>query len=182
MSRLLNRLMRSRISSPCLLRTSFYPRSYRRSIRTTTASDRATSSQNRGIGFPITDAPIEKKTAQTLTEKIVQHHAVGLPEGKLVRSGDYVQIEPYRCLTHDNTWPVAKKFMSMGATQVEDPSQMVFALDHDVQNKSESNLKKYQQIEAFAKQHGVVFFPAGHGIGHQIMVAFLLFQRWIDVF
>jgi homoaconitate hydratase len=120
--------------------------------------------------------------SQTLTEKIVQRHAVGLPEGKLVRSGDYVQIEPYRCLTHDNTWPVAKKFMSMGATQVKDLRQMVFVLDHDVQNKSESNLKKYEQIEAFARQHGVgSFFPAGHGIGHQVMVAFLRFEKRIVV-
>jgi aconitase A len=105
-----------------------------------------------------------------MTEKIVQRHAVGLPEGKVVRSGDYVQIKPYRLMTHDNTWPVAKKFMSMGATRVNDPKQMVFALDHDVQNKSESNLKKYEQIQAFAKTHGIVFYPAGHGIGHQVMV------------
>ena len=72
---------------------------------------------------------------------------------------------------HDNTWPIAKKFMSMGATRVKDPRQMVFALDHDVQNKSESNLKKYEQIKAFAKKHGVVFFPAGYAIGHQVMVS-----------
>ncbi|KAI9822229.1 MAG: mitochondrial Homoaconitase [Thelocarpon impressellum] len=43
-------------------------------------------------------------------------------------------------------------------------------LDHDVQNKSESNLKKYRQIEEFAKKQGVDFYPAGRGIGHQIMV------------
>ncbi|KAI4188351.1 MAG: hypothetical protein LQ346_005328 [Caloplaca aetnensis] len=43
-------------------------------------------------------------------------------------------------------------------------------LDHDVQNKNETNLKKYQQIEEFAKQQGVAFYPAGRGIGHQIMV------------
>lgn len=48
---------------------------------------------------------------------------------------------------------------------------MVFALDHDVSNKSEANLKKYAQIEEFAKTHGVEFFPAGHGIGHQVMVS-----------
>lgn len=30
--------------------------------------------------------------------------------------------------------------------------------------------KKYEQIEAFAKAHGVAFFPAGHGIAHQVMV------------
>lgn len=43
-------------------------------------------------------------------------------------------------------------------------------LDHDVQNKSEKNLKKYSQIENFAKQQSVDFYPAGRGIGHQIMV------------
>lgn len=43
-------------------------------------------------------------------------------------------------------------------------------LDHDVQNKTESNLKKYEQIEAFGKKHGVPFFPAGYAIAHQLMV------------
>jgi homoaconitate hydratase len=43
-------------------------------------------------------------------------------------------------------------------------------LDHDVQNKTEKNLTKYRQIEEFAQQHGVRFYPAGRGIGHQIMV------------
>lgn len=43
-------------------------------------------------------------------------------------------------------------------------------LDHDVQNKTEKNLKKYSQIEEFAKTQGVDFYPAGRGIGHQIMV------------
>ena len=43
-------------------------------------------------------------------------------------------------------------------------------LDHDVQNKSEKNLKKYRQIEEFAKKQGVDFYPAGRGIGHQIMI------------
>ncbi|KAI0838226.1 homoaconitase [Hypoxylon sp. FL0890] len=107
---------------------------------------------------------------QTLTEKIVQRYAVGLPEGKVVRSGDYISISPERCMTHDNSWPVASKFMAMGATRVHNPQQIVCALDHDIQNTSESNLRKYQQIESFAKQHGLSFWPAGRGIGHQIMV------------
>ncbi|KUI54487.1 Homoaconitase, mitochondrial [Cytospora mali] len=159
-----------RLMSQRLPRTTFYQHTYRRTIGTTTSSDRVTSSHDQGADFPFTHAPTEKKTPQTLTEKIVQNHAVGLPEGKVVRSGDYVQIEPYRCMSHDNTWPIAMKFMSMGATQLKNPKQMVFALDHDVQNKSESNLKKYEQIEAFAKKHGVPFFPAGYSIGHQVMV------------
>lgn len=43
-------------------------------------------------------------------------------------------------------------------------------LDHDVQNKSEANMRKYKNIEEFAKKQGVDFYPAGRGIGHQIMV------------
>ena len=73
-------------------------------------------------------------------------------------------------MTHDNSWPVALKFMSIGAYKIHDKKQIVMTLDHDVQNKSEANLKKYRQIEEFAKKQGVDFYPAGRGIGHQIMV------------
>ncbi|GES63375.1 homoaconitase LysF [Aspergillus terreus] len=111
-----------------------------------------------------------KAVPQTLTEKIVQKYAVGLPQGKFVQAGDYVTISPHRCMTHDNSWPVALKFMSIGATKLHNPDQIVMTLDHDVQNKSEKNLQKYRQIEEFAKHHGVEFYPAGRGIGHQIMV------------
>ncbi|KAI9831990.1 MAG: mitochondrial Homoaconitase [Phylliscum demangeonii] len=107
---------------------------------------------------------------QTLTEKIVQRYSIGLAKDKRIQAGDFVTISPHRCMTHDNSWPVALKFMSMGATKIHDPKQAVMTLDHDVQNKSETNLAKYRQIEAFARQQGVDFYPAGHGIGHQIMI------------
>lgn len=110
------------------------------------------------------------KTPQTLTEKIVQRYSLGLADGKVVKSGDYVTLSPFHCMTHDNSWPVALKFMSIGASKIHDPKQIVMTLDHDVQNKSETNLKKYRQIEEFAKKQGVDFYPAGRGIGHQIMV------------
>jgi homoaconitate hydratase len=107
---------------------------------------------------------------QTLTEKIVQKFSLGLPKDKFVQSGDYVTLSPHHCMTHDNSWPVALKFMSIGATEIHDKKQIVMTLDHDVQNKSESNLKKYRLIEEFAKRQGVPFYPAGRGIGHQIMI------------
>jgi homoaconitate hydratase len=110
------------------------------------------------------------RTPQTLTEKIVQRYSLGLADGKVVKSGDYVTLSPFHCMTHDNSWPVALKFMSIGASKIHDPKQIVMTLDHDVQNKSETNLKKYRQIEEFAKKQGVDFYPAGRGIGHQIMV------------
>ncbi|KAF4556700.1 Homoaconitase-like protein [Elsinoe fawcettii] len=107
---------------------------------------------------------------QTLTEKIVQQYSHGLAPGKYVKSGDYVTLLPHHCMTHDNTWPVATKFMSIGATKINDPDQIVMTLDHDVQNKTDKNLEKYRKIEDFAKKQGVDFYPAGRGIGHQIMV------------
>ncbi len=53
---------------------------------------------------------------------------------------------------------------------MHDPAQPVFTADHDIQNTEESNLAKYRSMEAFAREHGIDFYPPGTGIGHQIMV------------
>jgi homoaconitate hydratase len=53
---------------------------------------------------------------------------------------------------------------------VHSTKQPVFTLDHDVQNKSPKNLAKYASIEQFARKHGIDFYPAGRGIGHQVLV------------
>ncbi len=107
---------------------------------------------------------------QNLVEKIVQKYAIGLEEGQKVYSGDYIAIQPAHILTHDNTGAVMAKFKSIGATKIVNPRQPMFALDHNVQNKSEENLKKYARIKEFAAEMGVDFYPAGRGIGHQIML------------
>ncbi|KAF9378439.1 mitochondrial Homoaconitase [Podila verticillata] len=107
---------------------------------------------------------------QNMVEKIAQRYAVDLPPNHTVRSGDFVTIRPEHILTHDNTGAVMSKFKSIGAAQFKDPRQPVFALDHDVQNKTEKNLNKYASIEAFAAENKVDFYPAGRGIGHQVMV------------
>ncbi len=46
---------------------------------------------------------------QTIIEKVVQKYAVGLPDGKVVKAGDYVMIRPEHVMTHDNTGPVISK-------------------------------------------------------------------------
>ncbi|HVP06912.1 MAG TPA: aconitase family protein, partial [Candidatus Acidoferrum sp.] len=107
--------------------------------------------------------------AQTLVEKIAQRYAVGLEAGQQVHAGDYLSIQPVYVMTHDNTGAVMPKFREIGATKMANPRQPVNALDHDIQNRDEKNLAKYAKIEAFAKQMGVDFYPAGRGIGHQIM-------------
>ena len=72
-------------------------------------------------------------------------------------------------MTHDNTGAVIKKFKTIGARKMANPAQPVFTLDHNIQDQSPDNLKKYAAIQEFAAQMGVDFYPAGRGIGHQIM-------------
>jgi homoaconitate hydratase len=102
---------------------------------------------------------------QTLIEKIVQRF---VKETNNVYSGDYVTLRPKHCLTHDNTSAVMSKFKTLSIQKIKNPKQPVFVLDHNVQDKSEANLEKYKKIENFAKLHGVDFYKAGRGIGHQV--------------
>jgi homoaconitate hydratase len=106
---------------------------------------------------------------QTIVEKISQAHLSDGPK-RVLRAGDFVSIHPLHVMTHDNTSAVISKFKSIGAKGIFDPKQLVFALDHDIQNRDEANLKKYRSIEVFAKEHRVDFYPAGSGIGHQLMI------------
>ncbi len=108
-------------------------------------------------------------SGQNLVEKIAQRFAVGLESDHIVKAGDYLSIRPAHVMTHDNTGAVIPKFKSIGATRVASSRQPVFALDHDIQDTGEKNLEKYRKIENFAKEHGIDFYPAGRGIGHQIM-------------
>lgn len=106
---------------------------------------------------------------QNLIEKIVQKFAVGLEENQIVQSGDILSIKPAYVMTHDNTGAVIPKFKSIGATKLANPRQVVHTLDHNIQDKSEANMEKYRKIEEFSNSIGADFYPAGRGIGHQII-------------
>ncbi len=107
---------------------------------------------------------------QTIAEKIAQTHLTEGPARPL-QTGDVVSLKPRHVMTHDNTAAVMKKFKAIGVDHILDPGQPVFAIDHDVQNKSEANLSKYREIEEFARAEGVDFYPPGTGISHQVMVS-----------
>ncbi len=76
---------------------------------------------------------------KTIVEKIAQAHLAEGPKRPL-RTGDFCSIRPHHVMTHDNTSAVMKKFKTIGAKKVHDPAQLVFALDHDIQNTDEANL------------------------------------------
>lgn len=107
---------------------------------------------------------------QTLVEKIATRYATGLAPGEKVHARDFVSIRPQHVMTHDNTAAVMAKFREIGVGRIANPNQPVFCIDHDIQNRSPQNLEKYARIEAFARENGIAFYPAGRGIGHQVMV------------
>ncbi len=129
-----------------------------------------------------------KEPPQTLVERIAQRHALGLAPGQRVRQGDCISIRPRHVLTHDNSWAVMAKFAGLCPTSgttaaaaaggpppppgpgldVADPRQPVLALDHNVQDRSSRTLARYASIARFARRHGLDFYPAGRGIGHQV--------------
>lgn len=80
------------------------------------------------------------------------------------------QSWPFSLLPLSIFLTLCSRFKAIGASRILNPRQTVFTLDHDVQNKSDKNLKKYATIEAFARSQDVDFYPAGRGIGHQILV------------
>src|SRR5436305_14609894 len=108
--------------------------------------------------------------ALTLVEKIAARHADGLAPGTQVHSGDFVSIRPRHVMTHDNTGAVIPKFKQIGATAIADPAPPVLAIDHDIRDVTPKNLEKYAKIEAFAREHGVDFYPAGTGSSHGVTV------------
>ena len=106
----------------------------------------------------------------TRTEEIVAAHAVGWRGPRPPVTGDVAWLRPDRLMTHDNTSAVLARFRAIGKSRVVDPSRLVVALDHDIQNRSPEHRAKYAAIEAFARAQGIEFHAAGSGIGHQIMI------------
>jgi len=108
-------------------------------------------------------------SGQTVVEKLAQAHLVQGPT-RPVRAGDHVTLRPRHVMTHDNTAAVMKKFHGLGLSRIHDPTQPIFTLDHDIQDRSDTNLAKHRAMAQFAREQGVRFYPAGAGIGHQLMI------------
>jgi homoaconitate hydratase len=84
---------------------------------------------------------LRKAVATDFDGKIPQRYAVGLPLKMRVRSGDYISLAPELCMSHDNSWLIVLKLMSIGATRIRNPQQIVMTVDRDLQNSSNQTLK-----------------------------------------
>jgi hypothetical protein len=126
----------------------------------------------------VTDANDSASSLPATLTVLILPTIVVHPQPATAVQGDFVTIRPKHVMTHDNTGAVIPKFKEIfkgtpvgsPAPRMHDPRQPVFAIDHDIQNKTPENLGKYAKIESFANEHGVDFYPAGTGISHQVMV------------
>jgi len=106
---------------------------------------------------------------QTYTEKIIQQYSVDQDPDQSPSIGDYLNISPLHVMSHDNTSSIISKFLKLNSNIIHNPDQLVFTIDHNIQDHSDENLQKYSLIQDFADSHNIDFYPAGRGIGHQIM-------------
>lgn len=76
---------------------------------------------------------------QTVIEKVVQKYAVGLPNGKVVKAGDYVMIKPQHVMTHDNTGPVISKYVALAFSSISQ-DYGTFSTDSNRSAQTESTI------------------------------------------
>jgi len=87
------------------------------------------------------------------------------------RAGDVVVCRVDGALGTDGSTPMALDyFTAMGGAKVSDPRRIVFALDHYAPAPSRATAALHQRMREFAKQHQILLWEVGEGIGHQLIV------------
>ena len=108
---------------------------------------------------------------QTIVEKIAQAPHGRRARARPLRAGDFLSIRPVHVMTHDNTSAVMKKFKAHRRETRARSHAAGFRRSITIsRTRTEANLAKYRAHRDFAREHGIDFYPAGTGIGHQIMV------------
>lgn len=100
--------------------------------------------------------------AQTLAEKILSQRV-----GSKVKAGDFVLVQPDRCLLTDGNGPlVVRRFSELTSKRAKVPP--VIVVDHHGPSPRREYSNEAVILKNFAKKNGGAFFPAGSGICHQV--------------
>ena len=103
---------------------------------------------------------------QTIVEKIISSHA-----GKDVYEGELVIARVDTAMASDTTAPLAiKAFRSMGGKTVWDPKRCILVIDHAAPAPNERISNLHLMMREFAREQKCVFFEAGTGICHQLLI------------
>jgi 3-isopropylmalate/(R)-2-methylmalate dehydratase large subunit len=103
----------------------------------------------------------------TLAQKIL-----AIKTGKpFVQTGEIVEVEPDRVMSHDNAALVIRQFQEIGVPKVWNPDKIVIPLDHRTPAESTKTANAHKTIREFVKTQGIRnFYEIGEGICHQIML------------
>ena len=103
---------------------------------------------------------------QTIVEKIISSHA-----DQDVYAGELVIARVDTAMASDTTAPLAiKAFRSMGGKTVWDPKRCILVIDHAAPAPNERISNLHLMMREFAREQKCVFFEAGTGICHQLLI------------
>jgi 3-isopropylmalate/(R)-2-methylmalate dehydratase large subunit len=101
----------------------------------------------------------------TIAEKIF-----GARAGRTVRAGDVVVAPVDFAFSHDGNRPQpAEVFRTLGGKQVFDRSKVAMFLDHAPNAHTPATAQMHRIMQDFASETGIVIYPAGRGISHQVI-------------
>lgn len=102
---------------------------------------------------------------QTIAQKILSSHS-----GKRAEVGEIVVCDIDLVMGHDANGPMAiRAFEKMGGTQVHNPRNVVFVMDHMGPAPFEKAANLQAVCRKFATEQGTQFMTIGEGVSHQIM-------------
>jgi 3-isopropylmalate/(R)-2-methylmalate dehydratase large subunit len=103
---------------------------------------------------------------QTIVEKIISNHA-----DKAVYEGELVIARVDTAMASDTTAPLAiKAFRAMGGKTVWAPKRCILVIDHAAPAPNERISNLHLMMREFAREQKCVFFEAGTGICHQLLI------------
>ncbi len=102
--------------------------------------------------------------------KTFAEKALARASGKAqVSTGEIVDAQPDRILSHDNTAAIYRIFKQLGVQNVLHPKKLLITLDHAVPAPTTQHAQNHAEIRDFVKTQGVEhFFEVGRGICHQV--------------
>lgn len=103
---------------------------------------------------------------QTIVEKIISNHA-----DKAVYEGELVIARVDTAMASDTTGPLTiKAFRAMGGKTVWNPKRCILVIDHAAPAPNERISNLHLMMREFAREQKCVFFEAGTGICHQLLI------------
>ena len=112
-----------------------------------------------------------REQGKTMAEKLLSRAA-----GADLKAGDLAICEPHVAMGTDGSIPMALDYLRQmhpdGAAlpPPKFPERMVFAFDHYDESSGAASLALQERARTYARQHGLLTFEVGEGIGHQLMI------------